>query len=248
MTVLQPAPRPPSPWPGSSHEDRHRWQLDQARTLPDVVDVLRALADELLAAHRAGWELVEPMRSGHLLAARPSRRRRAAAPPPAPPGPEPAPHLPPWRLRVVHEPPVPGDVVLSLADAPGTPRLRWSGAALEHAGGPALAPEVLAAVERQVVPTGLPVADWGVAPARVGPSHDLVADGSALRLHAVCDGVLVRTSETLTFQHAADRSASLAQAAAAYLRLAGAAERMAAGGGRLAGTEDGFLHVRYGDA
>ncbi|MCW2777796.1 MAG: hypothetical protein JWN17_1521 [Frankiales bacterium] len=244
-SLPDPAPRPPSPWSGSEHEDRHRWQLDQVASLPEVCTVLRALADELTTAHRAGWLLREPMRSGHLLATRPSRRQRADTPLPPDPGPVPAPRIPRWRLRVVDERPRPGEPVLDLAAAPRTPHLRWDGRALEQAGGPQVAAEVLAHVAAEVVSSGLPGQDWGLAPARVGPSHDLVADGAALRLHAVLDGALVRTSETLTFQHAADRAETLLQAAAAYLRLAAAAERMAAAGGMLAATEDGFLHVRY---
>jgi hypothetical protein len=39
--------------------------------------------------------------------------------------------------------------------------------------------------------------------------------------------------------------ASLLEAAAAYDRLAKTAEAMAAVGGRLTGTDDGMLHVRY---
>ncbi|WP_340296211.1 hypothetical protein, partial [Aquipuribacter hungaricus] len=86
---------------------------------------------------------------------------------------------------------------------------------------------------------------WGLAPARVGPVVDVVADGSALRVHALREGRLVRTVEVLSFLHAADRSTSLGQAAAAYQRLAAAAGAMAAAGGRLVGTEDGLLHVGY---
>ncbi|MGA9311723.1 MAG: hypothetical protein WBV74_15305 [Pseudonocardiaceae bacterium] len=39
------------------------------------------------------------------------------------------------------------------------------------------------------------------------------------RIHALHDGALVRTQETLAFQHAADGAATLLAAAAAYQRL-----------------------------
>ena len=74
---------------------------------------------------------------------------------------------------------------------------------------------------------------------------DLVAEGSALRLHAVEDGALVRTQEALTFQHAADGAVTLLQAAAAYERLAAAADALSARGGRLLGADDGLLLVAY---
>jgi hypothetical protein len=83
------------------------------------------------------------------------------------------------------------------------------------------------------------------AAARVGPGFDLVADGSALRLHTVRNGVLLRTHEVLTFEHAADGATTLLHAAAAYERLAGAADAMAATGGRLVGSDAGLLEVRY---
>ncbi len=85
-----------------------------------------------------------------------------------------------------------------------------------------------------------------MARARVGPSLDLLADGSALRVHAVSDGALVRTVEALTFQHAADGASGLLDAAAAYERLAWVAELMTAAGGRLSSVDDGLLHVSYG--
>jgi hypothetical protein len=56
------------------------------------------------------------------------------------------------------------------------------------------APSLLAEVTRQLSPTGLGRRLWGVAPARVGPSVDLVADGSALRVHALQEGALLRPS------------------------------------------------------
>ena len=243
-TEHDPAPRPPSPWTGSQHQTRHRWQIDGAHTLADAVRELRGLAAELTVAHTAGWELSEPMRSGHLLAARPSRRQRRGQVP-APPVAAAPPRLPRWRLRIVDEPPAPGEEVFDAEAAGRTPVVTFAGSALSQVSGPELAEGVPADVARQVSPAALGPRRWGLAPARVGPSHDLVASGSALRLHAVNDGALVRTSETLTFQHGADGASSLLQAAAAYERLARAAEAMAAAGGRLAGTDDGFLHIRY---
>lgn len=246
-TTPRSEPRPASPWSGSAHQTRHRWQLDLVRSLPEAADRLRALAAELSAAHRAGWELTEPMRGGHLSAARPSRRRRdhpergpspaaAAAPPP----------LRRWRLRLVDDPPLgAGERVFDAGSAPGTPVLAWTGSTLVHSSGPGVAEDVLAETVRQAAPTGLRSRLWGVAPARVGPAVDIVADGSVLRLHAVEDGALVRTHETLTFQHGADGAATLRQAAAAYERIAAAADAMGAAGGRLVGADDGLLHVDY---
>ncbi|MGY1728796.1 hypothetical protein ACI79J_17660 [Geodermatophilus sp. SYSU D01062] len=239
--------RPPSPWPGSRHETEHRWDLDDVVSLADAAARVRALAAELRAAHAAGWTLTQPMRDGHLLATRPSRRQRAhASPAPVPlpaPGVAPALH---WRVRVVDEPPVPGDDVLSLGAVPGSPVVARSGGGAVQVGGPDLPSEVLAELSRQVPPAELGSRRWAVVSARVGPGRDLVAEGSALRVHAVVGGVLVRTVESLTFRHAADRAATLPDAAAAYERLARAAGAMAAAGGRLTETDDGLLHVRYG--
>jgi hypothetical protein len=108
-----------------------------------------------------------------------------------------------------------------------------------------VATDVLAEVTRQVMPTDLARRSWGLAAARVATSFDLVADGSALRLHAVHDGALVRTRETLTFQHCADGAGTLPHAAASYERLAKVADAMGAAGGRLVSADDGFLHVDY---
>ncbi|MGY1730578.1 hypothetical protein ACI798_03585 [Geodermatophilus sp. SYSU D01045] len=239
--------RPPSPWPGSRHETEYRWDLDDVVSLTDAAARVRLLAAELRAAHAAGWTLAQPMRDGHLLATRPSRRQRAATsltPVPLPaPGVAPALH---WRVRVVDEPPVADDDVLSLGAVPGTPVVARGGGGAVQVGGPDLPSEVLAELARQVSPTELGSRRWAVVAARVGPGRDLVAEGSALRVHAVAGGVLVRTVESLTFRHAADRAATLLDAAAAYERLARAAEAMAAAGGRLAETDDGLLHVRYG--
>jgi hypothetical protein len=103
----------------------------------------------------------------------------------------------------------------------------------------------MAGLVDQVTSTGLPHRLWGLAPARSGPGVDLVADGSALRLHAVQDRVLVRTCEVLTFQHAADGAETLLQVASAYERVARTAEEMAAAGALLVSADDGFLHVAY---
>lgn len=126
-----------------------------------------------------------------------------------------------------------------------TPVLTWNGDRLEQVSGPETAPDVLAEVLRQVAPTGLPSRLWGIAPARVGVALDLVAHGSALRLHAVRDGALVRTFESLPFEHGADGASTLLQAAAAYERLAWAADAMTAAGGHLVDADDGFLHISY---
>lgn len=248
-TGRHPAPRPPSPWTGSRHQTRHRWQLELVSSLAEAGRALRELAAELSAAHAAGWWLVEPMRSGHLLAARASRRQRAQHPPVASPAADgPSPPSLRWRLRIVDEPPTPGHEVFDAALATRTPVLAWTGRALDHVGGPEVAPDVLAEVVRQTTPADLASRRWGLAAARVGPNHDLVADGSALRLHAVRGGALVRTHETLTFQHAADGAATLLQAAAAYERLARAADAMVAAGGRLVGADDGLLDIAYDPA
>ena len=240
------APHPPSPWPGSRHETAHRWQLDDARSLADVVERLTALAAELRAAHAAGWSLERPLRDGHLVATRPSRRARARDGVVVPPGEGQAPPLPGWRVRVVDEPAAPGDDVLDLAAVPSTPVVAWDGAGPRQVSGPELDAVVLAELGRQVSAAEAGARRWAVVPARVGPGRDLVAEGSALRVHAVADGALVRTVEALTFRHAADRAATPADAAAAYERLARAAAAMAALGGRLTDSDDGLLHVRYG--
>lgn len=240
------APPPRSPWPGSQHQARHRWQLDVATNLAGAMRALEGLATELTAAHHAGWWLVEPMRAGQLVSARASRRRRALPPPDSPARTAstrlPAPH---WRLRVVDEPPTSDLEVFDAASAPRTPVLAWTGRSLDQVDGPDMAADVLAGVVRQVTPTGPPHRLWGVAPARVGPNVDVVAHGSALRLHAVHEGALVRTCEALTFQHAADGAETLLQAAAAYERLARTTAEMTAAGGRLVIADDGLLHVSY---
>lgn len=244
-TEPDPVHRPPSPWPGSQYRTRHRWQLDLVTSLTEAATVIRAVATELTAAHTAGWRLAEPLRNGHLLAARASRRQRgrpASAPvPTAAPRPVVGPVH--WRLRLVAEPPVGGEKVFDSTSATRTPVLSWTGSSLAQVSGPDLAAEVLAEVVRQVGSAEVARRRWGVAAARVGPNVDLVADGSALRLHAVQDGILVRTREVLTFQHAADGARTLLEAAAAYEELARTADALAAAGGRLTHADDGFLHV-----
>lgn len=238
--------RPPSPWTGSRHDTRHRWQLDCVDDLADAATHLRALSVELTAAHTAGWWLVEPMSSGHLHAARASRRQRGRqVPSSTPPSAGVRVPAPDWRLRVVDEEPVARQEVFDAATATGTPLLGWAGGPLEQLSGPVVPAPVLAAVRRQVLPVDPAGRRWGLTPARLGRSYDLVADGSALRLHAVEDGVLVRTQEAVAFHHTADGAGTLLQAAAAYRALAGTIEAMASVGGRLVGSDDGFLHVAY---
>lgn len=240
------APRPPSPWLGSTHQTRHRWQLDLVQSLAEAATVLRELGSELTAAHDAGWLLLEPMRSGHVLAARASRRQRARQPADSSPRAvttrAPA---QPRRLRLINEAPCPGDEVFDTAAATRTPVLAWTGRTLNHVSGPAVAAEVLAEVTGQVTQTDLERRSWGLAATRVGRSFDLVADGSALRLHTVHDGALVCAREALPFQHCADGAATLRHAAASYARLAELADAIAAAGGRLVGSDDGFMHIDY---
>ncbi len=246
----EPVPRPRSPWSGSRYETWHRWQLDRVTSLAEASQVIGTLAEELTAAHHAGWTLVEPMRSGRLAATRPSRRQRAGAalsaasttPPPA----RPARPAPPWRLRIVDEPAAPGCAVFDPDCAPTTPVMSWDGHTLDRVGGPDLPAGVRAEVVAQLRPNNLRQGGWGVAHARVGPNLDLVAVGGALRVHAVRDGALVRTCEALLLSHAADGAEHLLQTAAAYESLARTADAMAAAGGRLSEADDGFVQVRYG--
>lgn len=239
--------RPPSPWTGSQHQTRHRWQLEHVRSLEGAATALQLLAAELRAADAAGWWLVEPMASGHLLAARASRRQRAGRSlgPLGPPSTDGAPPLHGWRLRLIDEPPLAGEGVLDTATAGDTPVLASTRRGLAQVSGLPAPSGVLAELTRQLAATELGHRRWALASARVGVGFDLVADGSALRAHAVVAGVLMRTREVLTFQHAADGARTLRQAAAAYERLAVAAAAMAAAGGRLSGADDGFLHVEY---
>ncbi|MEX5717742.1 hypothetical protein [Geodermatophilus maliterrae] len=158
-----------------------------------------------------------------------------------------------WRVRLVDEPPATGDDVLDLGTVPRTPVLAWTGGALRQVDGPVVRPVLLTELAPQVSAADLRPRRWAVAPVRVGPAADLVADGSALCVHAVEGGALVRTVEALTSRHAADRAGTLPDAAAAHERLARAAEAMAAASGRLTGEDDGLLddgllHVGYGRA
>jgi hypothetical protein len=218
-----------------------------AASLAGATQTLQAMAAELVAAHQAGWWLVEPMRDGHLVAARASRRRRDQAAACRFPPRDTSTSMPTrrWRLRVVDEPAAPGLETFDPAAAVDTPVLAWTGRSLDQVRGPQVNAEVMAGLDEQVTSTGLPRRLWGIAPARFGPNVDLVADGSALRLHAVQDGVLVRTCEALTFQHAADGAETLLQTASAYQRLARTAEEMAAAGALLVSADNGFLHVAY---
>ena len=238
--------RPPSPWTGSRYQTRHQWQLDHVHSLADAAKDLQALAADLTAAHAAGWWVVEPMFGGHLIAARASRREHARQRPGVPPPPGSARALTHHcRLRVVDELPVAGQESFNTSTATGTPVLAWAGCRLKQLSGPDIAAPVLAEVGRQVGSLDLAQRRWGLAPARVGRSLDLVADGSGLRLHTVDNGVLMRTLEALAFHHSADGAGTLLQAAAAYDALAETVQAMAAVGGRLVSTDDGFLHVAY---
>jgi len=248
MTVPSPHIRPSapgSPWPGSRYEARHRWQLDPVTSLVEAAITLVALAAELAAADRAGWRLLEPVTDGHLLAARPSRRQRGRGVGPLPSKPGSDRRVRAWRLRIVDEPPVAGSVVFSTNHAPRSPVLTWTGQRLEQTGGPQLPAETLLTVARQAALMGSPRRPFGIAWDRLGPNLDLIADGSSLRLHAVRDGVLFRTGDTLVFHHAADGATNLLSAAAAYNLLAQEIDELRAAGARLVGTDDGFLDLAY---
>ena len=269
MTQPWTSPRPPSPWPGSQHHEQHRWQLDEAPDLPAVAAAVLELADQLSAAHAAGWWLSEPMRGGHLHAARLSRRQRAESSTGAPRRAAAGESVPPqpaegrWRLRVVNEAANAGEDVFAPAAAPATPvlaleALQALGAqdagddvqavhGLTQVAGPPLQDAVLTEMARQLGAAGAvdPGLRWGVSPARVGLGFDLVAEGSALRSHTVRAGVLARTREALVFAHAADDAADLAQAAAAYRRLAAEVEAVIAAGGRLLSADEGMVLVDY---
>jgi hypothetical protein len=148
-------------------------------------------------------------------------------------------------VRLVYEPSAGGDEVLRLDRASRTAVLSRVSGSMRQVSGPAVAPSLLTELTAQVSAAEAGHRLWGVAPARVGPNVDLVAVGGALRVHAIEDGALVRTAEALTFQHAADHAATLADAAAAYERLAREAEAMAAAGGRLVGVDGGLVEVGY---
>ncbi|MGI4895853.1 MAG: hypothetical protein ACRYF3_12145 [Janthinobacterium lividum] len=253
-------PHPASPWRGSAHSERHRWQLEHALDLPEIVVSVRDLAAQLSAAHTAGWWLLEPMHNGHLLAARASRRRRAqVAPAPAatPVPPPPLPREGGWRLRVLQGVPQPGEELFDVRAAISTPLLATPsrargavGGVLVQLGGPEVPAELLAEIARQLVTVapGTRAQRWGLSASRVGHGFDLVAEGSPLRLHALHDGRLVRTRDVLLFQHTADGAADLEQAAVAYRRLATEVEAVIAAGGRLLDVDEGFVSIAYGDA
>lgn len=254
MTITS---RPRSPWPGSTYQARHRWQLDDVGNLDVAAERLRAIASELDAAAAAGWALLEPLRGGHVHAARPSRRQRARdgvpddrpVPGGPPPGGDTAPGRPPtarpWRVRLVNEPPCGGDAVLDLRACPGTAVVAGRGGKIAQVCGPAVPPSILARLMEQLGPQDLESSAWGLAPGRFTPAGDLVADGSALRVHAVVGGALVQTVEAYAFPHAADRAVGLREAAASYRELAGVLRLCAAAGGRLDNADDGMLHVVY---
>jgi hypothetical protein len=222
---------------------RHRWQLDGVVTLAEATDALRAVADELEAAHGAGWWLSSRSATATCWpSARPdddARRNRS-------------PHRLPSRRRAC---PAGACGWSTSRPAPATrcstplqrraprscaPTARGCGRSAGRRWPTRCSPSCSDSTPHQ------DARGWAVAPARVGPAHDLVADGSALRVHAVEEGRLVRTLEAVSFVHAADRATTLLAAAAAYRRLADATDRMAAVGGRLDGVDDGLLHVAYG--
>ena len=159
-----------------------------------------------------------------------------------------------------------GEDVFVPAAAPGTPvlalkaleALKALGAqdagadveefrSLTQVAGPPLQDAVVTEMARQLgaVEAVDPELRWGVSRARVGFGFDLVAQGSPLRSHTVQAGVLVRTREALLVTHAADDAADLAQAAAAYWRLAGEVEAVIAAGGRLLSADEGMVLVDY---
>ncbi len=128
------------------------------RNLPGAADNLHALATELIAAHEAGWALVEPVHKGtcwlpgrHGANARSWRRRRSpqsSRPPPRSGG----------GHELVDEPPLPGDEVLRLmgtAAAKRTSVLTPTGRSLlRQVSGPPVSSTLLDEVTRQPWPTG----------------------------------------------------------------------------------------------
>lgn len=235
----------PSPWRGSEHVASHDWDFDGVETLLDAVSAMTAIADELMRAHDAGWWLDSPMRDGLLRARRPSRRQRARAAEPAADRPAGTAPTLRWRARVVTESATPNRPRLAFDSASATPWLAVDDGALRHIAGPGIDPTVLSELNKQVGAAEVVGRRWAVAAARVGPAVDLVAEDSALRIHALANGALVRTVETLGYRHTADRATSLPDAAAAYRRMAAAATAMHHAGGVLTAVDDGFLVVEY---
>lgn len=86
---------------------------------------------------------------------------------------------------------MPGDDVLHLAAAAATPGRAVGRLQAVSNGWAARVRRGRAELQRQVAPTGLAGRSWAVAAVRVGPAHDLVAEGSALRVHTVDGGRLV---------------------------------------------------------
>ncbi|WP_155976660.1 hypothetical protein [Nocardia sp. 348MFTsu5.1] len=236
----------PSPWPGSEYSAQLDWDLDDVGTLPELAGKLTATGEQLLAAHVAGWTLVAPMSDGRLHARRQSRRMRGRAPvsPVGIPSGDLAPRLR-WRLRIVDEPADERSDRLTVEAATATPWLLARGDRLEQLSGPEIDADTLARVQAQFGPGEAGDRRWALVSARIGPSKDLIAEGSRLRLHAVVDGVVLRTVETLGHRHAADRATDLPAAAGAYRRLAAAAMAMHQAGGRLGAIDDGFVVVEY---
>jgi hypothetical protein len=108
-------------------------------------------------AHQTGWARVQPVHNGRLLATWASRRKRVqVALEPRPAGVTVAPAFR-WRLRVVDEPPLPGDEVLHLmgtAAAERTSVLASIGCSLGQVSGPPISSSLLDEVTRQLLPTG----------------------------------------------------------------------------------------------
>lgn len=238
--------RTASPWSGSEYGALLDWELDDADSLLAVADRFTAIGEQLLAAHLAGWTLTSAMSGGRLHARRQSRRQRGRSPSSAVeiPAGDLAPALR-WRLRVVDEGRDANSSGLTAESADATPWLIVRGGELSQLAGPEVDEDILAQVRAQIGPAEAGDRRWALVSARVGPAMDLVAEHSRLRHHAVVDGVVLRTVETLGYRHTADGVMSLPVASAAYRRLAAAAMAMHRAGGRLTAVDDGFVIVGY---
>lgn len=237
---------PPSPWRGSEHLQLLGWELDDVNSLPEAAFRIREISAELRAAHTAGWYLVSTMLDGRLHARRSSRRQRARTQPDADVV-RTAPNPVRVRIRIVNETASPIWPSLTVDAAIATPWLAFRDGGLQHVAGPEPDDADLRIVTEQVDSGALGSRRWAVVSARVGPGLDLVAEGSGLRAHAIVDGVVVRTQETLSLKHAADNATTLPDAAAAYSRSADTAVAMSHAGGTFSSIDDGFLVVEYSD-
>ena len=244
----RPGGRPPSPWSGSHHEELLRWQLEQVRSLDEAARTLRAVAAVLADAHRAGWWLEEPVARGRLVAARASRRTRAAAPPRARRDRPTAPSAPalaaaggrraPARRR---RGPAPRSRRARADPGRGPRRGDWA-----QVGGPALAPGEREALRRPARGPGRRRAHAGRSPAP-GSARCSTWSRTGRRCGCTPCGTAGSCARSRRCRSSTPRTAAatLADAAAAFLRLAGAVEASARAGGRLDGTDDGLLHVVY---